>query len=543
MWVIVFYFLPKGSVFLNYDKKRIFIAPLIIFTVLFALSNFYLYKGYINQQNEYIENQNSYLETQIDTIIAGQANFSSYIFKSTIDNDYVKKIVSDAYGADRDTQDQLRAKLYEHLKENYDFATQYAFRQIHFQFPDTTSFLRMHEPEKYGDSLGEIRESIKIVNEEHKYVEGFEEGKIYNGYRFIYPLSYSGDHIGSVEVSISFEALASVLSKLYEKDYFFAVKKSVVTSTLFEEELENYAPSFFSEDFLFDTGLLESEDRVLALNTVEMILESQKSEISSDLENEKNFGILTEYGGVDYILNFIPIENISGEKVAYFISLGGQTKLSHIRYDYVLKTFLVNLIILLLIFIVVIHIKDMAKLESLSYIDNLTKIYNRHKFLELADAEISRSVRYGSSTSLIIFDLDHFKKVNDTYGHNEGDMVLRKIVKIVSTAIRKTDVFARWGGEEFIVMLPETNEENAFLAAEKIRKAVESSDFGKVGKLTISLGVSSIKSCNNILNSIDLADKALYESKQTGRNKTSISCTQNCSSYPNCNCIKASELK
>lgn len=513
---------------MSYDLRKKFMILFAGLLVVIAISNYYLFRGYSNQKYTYISNQNNQLESQINELLISREKFSGYVFESIIDNDYVKGIVSEAYSSDEATRNRLRKELFDHLQKNYTLSTKYDFRQLHFHFPDTTSFLRMHEPEKYGDYLGGVRSSIKAVNEEHRYIKGFEEGKIYNGYRFIYPLSYRGQHVGSVEVSISFDAMSSVLSDLYEKDYFFAVKRDIVTNTLFTEELENYTESFFSKDYLFDLGLLESESKVLALNKVEMIMNKEDKDISSELKRESKFGVVSEYGGKDYMLNFLPIKNISGDVVAYFISLSNDTDLPHIQENFFQRIVQINTIILLVFFVFIMHTKYVNKLEAISYIDNLTKIYNRHKFLELAENELSRSIRYNSDLSFILFDLDHFKKVNDTYGHNEGDLVLRKLSKIVSGSIRDTDVFARWGGEEFIVMLPETNLENAYIASEKIRKAVESHQFGKVQNLTVSLGVSTVYSCNNLLTSIDLADKALYESKQNGRNMSTIASPEKC---------------
>lgn len=536
-----FTFFAKGSVLLDYDLRKKFIALISGLLIVVSISNYYLFVGYSNQKSNYIENQNVQLESQINTLLLSQEKFSNYVFKSLIDNEYIKSLMYEAYSSDNETRDRLRAELYGHLQSNYLLATEYDFRQLHFHFPDTTSFLRMHEPEKHGDSLGDVRESIKIVNVEQRYVKGFEEGKIYNGYRFIYPLSHKGQHVGSVEVSTSFGALSSVLSELYDKDYFFAVKKDVVTETLFEEELENYTESFFSDDYLFDLALLESESKALALKTVEMIMNKESEDISSDLEAGNKFGVLSDYGGNNYLLNFLPIENISGEVVAYFVSLSKSSELAHFQSDYIQKTIQINAIIVLLFFVLVMHTRNISQLEAISYIDNLTKIFNRHKFLELAETELSRSTRYSSDLSFILFDLDHFKKVNDNYGHNEGDLVLRKVAKLVSSNLRKTDVFARWGGEEFIVILPETNQESAYAAAEKIRKAVESYQFGKVKSLTISLGVSTVYSCKNLLASIDLADKALYESKQNGRNQTTVANPGKCLGCSECSKTEDSE--
>lgn len=154
--------------------------------------------------------------------------------------------------------------------------------------------------------------------------------------------------------------------------------------------------------------------------------------------------------------------------------------------------------------------------------DNLTGIYNRNKFQQVFEKEIRRNIRYKHDLSLIIIDIDHFKLINDNYGHQIGDEVLKAIPMILQSCIREHDILARWGGEEFIILLPETNLENATKVAEKIRIKVENQKFTKrYLDLTSSFGVSSLKEDDTAENLISRADKALYKSKRSGRNLVS----------------------
>ena len=125
--------------------------------------------------------------------------------------------------------------------------------------------------------------------------------------------------------------------------------------------------------------------------------------------------------------------------------------------------------------------------------------------------------------SIVLLDIDFFKKVNDNHGHNIGDDVLKSMSALILENLRTVDVFARWGGEEFIILLPSTNADKARLVAEKIRSLVEEFDFNEAGNITISLGVAQISSDSlSIEKAVDMADQALYISKRTGRNKTSV---------------------
>lgn len=165
----------------------------------------------------------------------------------------------------------------------------------------------------------------------------------------------------------------------------------------------------------------------------------------------------------------------------------------------------------------------LQQLQNLATVDGLTGIYNRRYFTELANRELLRVERYGGDLSLIMLDLDHFKVVNDTHGHAAGDAVLISVAKLCYGTIRKTDIFSRHGGEEFVILLPETNFQAAMLLAERLRQAVEhiSIKYKELSlSITASFGVVSINSPINI--SLDdllfYADKSVYLAKEKGRN-------------------------
>lgn len=154
--------------------------------------------------------------------------------------------------------------------------------------------------------------------------------------------------------------------------------------------------------------------------------------------------------------------------------------------------------------------------------DGLTGIYNKRFFLDALDKEISRAQRYDRDLSMLMLDLDHFKYVNDTYGHLAGDYVLQVVARLISTRARREEVFCRYGGEEFAILLPETASAGALKLAEQIRKLVESHTFifeGEEINLTISIGVSATQSGNiSVDEFIKMADGQLYKAKLDGRN-------------------------
>ena len=159
------------------------------------------------------------------------------------------------------------------------------------------------------------------------------------------------------------------------------------------------------------------------------------------------------------------------------------------------------------------------ELKRTSVTDHLTQIYNRVKLTETLQDEINRSSRYQIPLSLIMFDIDHFKKVNDTYGHDAGDYVLVEVVQIVKRMIRETDFIARWGGEEFMLLLPSTTEEDAFCLAERIRRQIEEGTFEEIGKVTASFGVTEFVFNETEDEVTKRLDDALYRAKKNGRNR------------------------
>lgn len=160
-----------------------------------------------------------------------------------------------------------------------------------------------------------------------------------------------------------------------------------------------------------------------------------------------------------------------------------------------------------------------AHLQQLATTDTLTGIFNRRRFNELLEADIARHQRYHSPLSLIFFDIDHFKQVNDTYGHQAGDQVLVQLTALVSGSIRTTDALARWGGEEFIILTSGCNLDCARQLAEKLRMAIERLSLPEVGLITCSFGVAEFREGDDQDALVKRVDQCLYQAKESGRNR------------------------
>jgi diguanylate cyclase (GGDEF)-like protein len=165
-------------------------------------------------------------------------------------------------------------------------------------------------------------------------------------------------------------------------------------------------------------------------------------------------------------------------------------------------------------------------LFQLSTSDPLTGAFNRRHFMGLMNIEEKRAERYGTQLSLLMLDIDHFKKINDTYGHQTGDVAIKVVAQACRKKLRPTDILCRYGGEEFIIVLPQTDEAGAVKAAEYIREAIGKLDIegqdGRVLQCTVSIGVSAYIRHATTEQLIECADQALYVAKQSGRNQVQV---------------------
>ncbi|GEM_PF-1041821 len=164
-------------------------------------------------------------------------------------------------------------------------------------------------------------------------------------------------------------------------------------------------------------------------------------------------------------------------------------------------------------------ITNRKRVEELSITDRLTGLYNRLKLDEVFAYELTQAHRYTVPLSIILLDIDHFKSVNDTHGHQIGDTVLKQLALILRNGGRESDTVGRWGGEEFLIIMPQTDIKGAKLRAEKLRLAVQAFDFGIVGRVTVSLGIAQYVHDDTEHALIERADRALYAAKAGGRNR------------------------
>lgn len=192
-----------------------------------------------------------------------------------------------------------------------------------------------------------------------------------------------------------------------------------------------------------------------------------------------------------------------------------ETKMKNLKLFYPVA---ILIVIINLLTIILAYADVRKKLEYRATVDSLTDVYNRYAFRKFLQDELLRAERFDHHFALIYIDIDHFKSVNDTFGHQIGDHVLRELAKLVKSSVRKLDTIARVGGEEFAIIAPETSREDAIVLAEKLRTKIETHHFPTVDSITVSLGVTTFRKGCSVEEMVEQADKALYRAKEKGRN-------------------------
>lgn len=506
------------------ERHRFHVIGTIIIALIWWLSCTYVMHNSERDQKAHLEAERLLLEGEISSVINTYEEFGTYIFEQVINTPEILSIVDEASRADAEGRNRLRNTLYTELKPEYERLLRYDFRQLQFHLSNGDSFLRFNAPSLFGDNLLSLRDSVRIVNTERKAVFGFEEGRVFNGYRMVFPLFKDGRHIGSTEVAVSLNGVIKLLRDTYPtNNIIYVLKKDVVEGAVFPEQQGSYVSSGISDSFLIDREVADtvfSEEKGSKPYNQLSFVEQMNHRVQHLISKDKPFSYSLMDHEEEYLVQFLPILNVSQKPVGYFVSTKRDDHGRVLQGKRESEQLLVTLVFLLVEFLLFIYLHEKRNARIRSSVDGLTQIFNRLKFSELADREISRSIRYQKELSILFFDLDDFKHVNDTYGHGMGDVVLKSLVASVKPLLRSSDIFARWGGEEFIILMPETSSERAMILAERLRIRAAETSYDIPLHVTISLGVAERHpEDTRIEDIVKRADAAMYQAKAQGKNR------------------------
>lgn len=480
-----------------------------------------------NKKDYYLKVQSELLQAKYETSYKNYKIMTSDIFSMYSKNKKIISLFSQAKDANRTTQSRLRTQMYNSLAKNYKRLSNMGISQVHFQFPTNKSFLRMYQPTKFGDDLSKTRHTIRLTNKLQNPHEGFESCQAMSGFRFVYPVfNKTKEHIGSIEISYEGEQLLQSITDDFIYDAHILVSKKMLDFNIKKEHLKShYKDSWEAKDYYIDTKVHKNIGHVNFYNKIST-KELQK-EIASKIKTQNTFSITTKYNYQNIILTFLPIHSANGIKnVSYIVTYSESDYLSNVKTEenYIKTVYFVVITMFFLFGIYIIFSQE--KLKQLALYDELTKLPNRTLFTIEFQNEINRALRYKTKIALMFLDLDGFKAVNDTYGHTLGDKLLRIISDIITSQIRKSDIAARVGGDEFIIMLTDVKDIKTTLrtAQDIIHKINEDIIIEKeIIQVGASIGISIFpQDSENPDTLIKYADQMMYKSKERGKNQITI---------------------
>ena len=599
------------------------------------------------------------LKTHYKIILHNQTLLADGTYTSTVLDEKFMHIYSQTKDASPAKKDALRKELYKYLKPKYEMLAMQGVLQYQFVLPNTESFLRLHKPSRYGDSLLNIREDFTFTNATKLPVRGLTQGRVSHGFRNTYPIfSPDGSYLGAMEVSFSSDEIQNNLTNISKIHTHFLVRKTIFDAKRWplNDLITNYSQSVEHEEYMLSINTNDATHYpYLHLNKKESFATVEK-EMREGLANNKEFALyIPSDGDTITVASFLPVFNMhKTEILAWLVSYEKSQTLPHILSLALTIKILFFFIFFILLFLLyklmlsnykiaqehklineilsttddIIFITDFEKVsfcnkkfkkffsiqsvqefekiysksidmfikhdeyldksllkkrenfahlvneaqiknrvvlirdsffthnsfsisvsnisfgDSSSYLvtltditklkeheqeilkraytDELTGIYNRAKLSELFTQELSRARRHGTKLSMTIIDIDNFKKFNDTFGHLVGDEVLVMLTKTLCYSIRDYDIFARWGGEEFVVVFPETSKEEAAQICDKLRVAIEQNPHPSAGVVSASFGVAQLGEEDTLETLFERCDKALYRAKENGRNRVEL---------------------
>ncbi len=490
-------------------SKRIFIALLSLISFITAV---FLYMGHFHHT--------FVLETLVDEEKQLATNIYNRTFKNItekylfIANDILTdpQILSAIEKEDRAELLHLTEPIYKKLLLQNPY-----LHIMHFHTKKTKSFLRLHKPDKFGDDLSDIRHMINNVNRLQTEQIGIEVGRYGIYYRIALPVtSAQGKHLGAFEFGINI----NYIFDFFDTDYGFTsllLLKKDIFDIIYENNKGLHYKSFSDEYYLIEpnknplynlltSSIVSRKYTLIEHNNIDNLIFTV-----TDLQSIMNEDI----GKILFVKNL----NYYTDQISIIKRITISAGLLLLLFSfYFLRKIFTNYVNIIHRYQNILEVKNRT-LSKLAHVDHLTKINNRKSIDRILKKEIKRAKRTKQALSLIMLDIDDFKMINDKHGHNSGDTVLKHISKTVSSIIRETDAFGRWGGEEFIIVAPDTTIDRAMILAEKIRVEISESDFLKVGRVSCSIGVSQYRDSYSFDILVNNADTALYKAKNSGKNK------------------------
>lgn len=493
--------------------KLIFLTPLCIGLITIILFLSFLIYNYHNQK---INQALKVSEKQITQIYHESLDFNiramdaiAFLIqkRSSLEKNFINRDKTELFSNSLPVFEQLNKK----------------FNITHFYYilPNKKVLLRVHAPNKNGDVIN--RFTLDKAIDKQEMSTGVEMGVLGTlTLRVVFPwFDSSKKLIGYIELGIEIDDFMENIQLFQNQSFSLTVfNKHFINKSTWANGMRALGrkPNWNQ----FSHIILNSTKKIKVPMVINQCLAHDPfNKLCAGLNNKNSI----------YKLVSLPIKSLDGKTIAKFlVLLNFQKSISS------LNQLIYQEIILLIIFSIVIFISfymflnklaftiesTEKTLSKLAFHDGLTDLYNHVTYYELLDKEVKRANRYKTSLAVLFIDIDYFKKVNDTFGHLVGDIILKELASLLKGAVRDSDSVCRYGGEEFAIIMSGVSEEGAFAFAERLRYLVENKSFNKnreVIHITISIGIGfSLGKIDNVKTLTSLADESLYLAKKNGRN-------------------------
>lgn len=317
------------------------IACTIVFLLIWGLSAAFLYNHWTVEQQKRLHENNLVLATTYRASVAMYRLSTEILFTQVIQRPEVIATFAEGVLGQGKTRDLARGRLYRQLAPAYDHLRQRGIRQLHFHTADGHSFLRFHAPDKFGDPLFDVRPSVRLANTQKSATFGFEVGRMNSGFRYVFPLFRGGQHLGSVETSITFRSISEAMAEIDPgREYLLVLNRSIVDRTLFEDRRTLYGRSPIHDDFVVEDFHLRLPGSPSPLTATVQALNTQLKkdpDVLKGMPTGRPFSVTVSADDGDFSVSFEPIRDVLDENVAYVISYAKAPYLADLRRDFFLN--------------------------------------------------------------------------------------------------------------------------------------------------------------------------------------------------------------
>ena len=500
--------------------RMLFLTPVVISILIAAfLFSIVLYEYKYSEKHEGIVSINASAKTFYDASITTDTQALKTVMHTLLQDEKLSDLL---------IQDDRAALLDYYTPLFEDLRREYKITHFYFTRKDKVNLLRMHAPLRYGDIIERItmHQAVSSGSPAH----GLEMGPLGTfTLRLVAPV-YNKDTqalSGYVELGMEIDHVIKKIQDFFNVQVFTFIHKEYLDRKKWENGMRIFGVTPHWDNFPTMVLSEKSKDDQSPL-LLEYFMSTEPIKNNSILYIEKQ--------NIYYHVHILPLYDIGNRAVAQMIMLSDVTNdmLDSKKIVYLgnIIVFAMGAILIFFFYWLVgrigrrIEINE-KELRKLATHDGLTGLYNHRTFYHILEDEIVRSQRYKHAISLLMLDIDHFKEINDTYGHPNGDKVLRDISKHINQRIRSTDFACRYGGEEIMVILPETNISMAEKIAEDLRKTIEKKAFyidnDQSINITVSIGLAGYpihaQEAALLVSNVDIA---LYKAKEDGRNRVCI---------------------